>query len=95
MRKPTVKSIIIKLFILFSFVFLLNLISATIAPVTQNELAMMQMENTIESSMGIQLYSYIKDYSWVVIVFVTAMLFYKEIKFIFNKAKEIFKNEEL
>ena len=87
--------VVVKFCIFVVFIFAFNVIGQTIIPVSQNQIAMMQMENTVESSMGIQLYSYIKDFSWVVVVIIAIMMFKKEIKIIFNKIKEIFKNEEL
>ena len=65
-----------------------NIFLQVISPVFTNELAMNQMTNSIDSTMGIQLYTIVSSYGWVLLVVIFILLFYKHMKNLFVKLKE-------
>lgn len=84
---------IVKTIILISFVIAYNTIIQFVSPIVANELAMNQMQNNINSSLGIQIYTYITNYDWVLLIAIILILYCKEIVNIFvNKEKY---NEEV
>ena len=63
----------------------------SLLPIIQNTVAMTQMDNTIESGMGMQIYNFMYNifkYSWIILVIFILALFSNEIFKIFNKIKE-------
>ena len=89
-----VKGIIIKATILAIIVVVYNAIMQTVSPIIANQLAMQQMQNYDTSSMGIQLYTYSTNYSWIVFVILIVIMFHKDIANIIKKIKESISNEE-
>lgn len=66
-------------------------IMQAVLPIIQNEIAMTQMENTVESGMGMPIYNILYNifrYSWIVLVIFILALFSDEIVKIYNKIKE-------
>lgn len=88
------RAIIIKVVILVAISIIYNAIIQTISPIIANELAMQQMQNYDTSSMGIQLYQYLTNYSWIVFVILIVIMFRKDVVNIFKKIKECMNNEE-
>ena len=84
----------IKFLILFALVIIYNAFVQTVSPIIANQLAMQQMQNYDTSSMGIQLYQYLTNYSWIVFVILIVIMFRKEVTNIFMKIKENVNNEK-
>ena len=84
----------IKFLILFVLVIIYNAFVQTVSPIIANQLAMQQMQNYDTSSMGIQLYSYLTNYSWIVFVILIVIMFRKDIVNIIKKIKESVNNEK-
>ena len=49
-----------------------------------NDLAMNQMQNTPESSMGIQLYSYVRNNAWIGLVILIILIFGRDVLKVFK-----------
>lgn len=77
----------IKFLILFVLVFIYNAFVQTVSPIIANQLAMQQMQNYDTSSMGIQLYSYLTNYSWIIFVVLIVIMFHKDVVNIFKKIR--------
>jgi len=84
----------IKFLILFVLVIIYNAFVQTVSPIIANQLAIQQMQNYDTSSMGIQLYSYLTNYSWIVFVILIVIMFHKDVVNIIKKIKESVNNEE-
>ena len=84
----------IKFLILFVLVIIYNAFFQTVSPIIANQLAMQQMQNYDTSSMGIQLYTYATNYSWIVFVILIVIMFHRDVVNIFKKIKESVNNEE-
>lgn len=81
--KLNIKMIAIKAVFLVAIVRIFSIINTEISPIIANYLALNQMNNSIDSSLGIRLYSEFSQYSWVLIIFATYILFAEDIgKFI-------------
>lgn len=94
--KLNIKIIAMKFVFLLLFVWAFSMINTAISPIIANYLALNQMNNSIDSSFGIRLYSECSQYSWVLIIIATFILFAEDIGKIINnlKEKEDVKNEE-
>jgi hypothetical protein len=80
-------------FIFFSALMITyNAVVQTEAPIIANKLAMQQMQNYDTSSMGIQLYQYVINNSWIIFVLLFITLFRPEIVKLIKTLKE--KNNE-
>lgn len=88
------RAIIIKVAILVAISVAYNAIMQAVSPIIANQLAMQQMQNYDTSSMSIQLYQYVTNYSWIVFVILIVIMFRKDIVNIFKKIKESMNNEE-
>lgn len=81
--KLNIKMIAIKAVFLVVVVRIFSIINTEISPIITNYLALNQMNNSIDSSLGIRLYSEFSQYSWVLIMLATYILFAEDIgKFI-------------
>ena len=89
-----VKPIIIKVGVLMVISIIYNAFVQTVSPIIANQLAMQQMQNYDTSNMGIQLYSYLTNYSWIIFVVLIVIMFHKDVVNIFKKIKESVNNEE-
>ena len=85
--------VIVKVAMLVSIILTYNMIKSVVAPIIANELAMGQMSNTLDSSVGIQLWTYAVNYEKVALAIFIAALFSKEVYEIIKKLKEK-RNEE-
>ena len=94
--KLNIKMIAIKAVFLVVIVRIFAIINTEISPIITNYLALNQMNNSIDSSLGIRLYSEFSQYSWVLIILATYILFAEDIgKFIkILKEKEDVEDEE-
>lgn len=94
--KFNVKLIVVKVVFLLVFIRLFTIINTAISPIIANHLALNQMNNSVDSSLGIRLYSECSQYSWVLIIVAVFILFAEDIGKIINnlKEKEDVKNEE-
>ncbi len=93
MRTKTFFKVIL-LLVLGIFYINLDTYVTAIYPAIANMLAMAQMNNSADSSMWILLYSKINNYAWEIWIFLTLVLFHKELINAFKKLKEIIENEE-
>ena len=75
----------IKIIIFIILVFLYNMLKQFVSPLIANELAMNQMQNTIDSNLWIQLYTYISNYSILIFIIITILFFSKDIVNLINK----------
>lgn len=93
--KLNAKMIAIKTVFLVVTVRIFSIINTEISPIITNYLALNQMNNSIDSSLGIRLYSEFSQYSWVLIIIATYILFAEDIgKFIKYIKKEVINNEK-
>lgn len=83
--KPRVK---IKLIILVLIVFIYKAVEQILSTIIVNRLAMNQMYNTLDSSVGIQIYSYVVNHAKVALAIFIFVLFNKEVREIIKKLKE-------
>lgn len=83
--KPRVK---IKLIILVLIVFIYKAVEQILSPIVANRLAMNQMYHTLDSSVGIQVYSYAVNYAKVALAIFIIVFFNREVREIIKKVKE-------
>ena len=83
------KSTKIKIAIFIVLILLYNTLNQFISPLVSNEMAMYQMQNTIDSNLWIQLYTYFSNYSVLIFIVIGILLFNKNIiNFIKEKKKK-------
>ena len=80
--------VIVKTAMLITTVLTYNAVMNFVSPIVANELAMAQMNNSIDSSLCIQLYTYLRNYERVAFAIFIAALFSKEVYEIIKKLKE-------
>ena len=85
--------IIIKLIIIGLISVSISIFNQTVSPTIANELAMMQMSNSSDSSMWIQAYSIAMNYTWIIPVILFLILFHKELIYIIKKISKKEKGE--
>lgn len=78
----------IKLIILVIIVFNYKAVEQFISPIVANNLAMNQMGNMWDSSVGIQIYSYAVNHAKVALAIFIFVLFNREVREIIKKLKE-------
>ena len=83
----------IKLIILVFIAFAYKAVEQTLSPIVANKLAMNQMYHTLDSSVGIQIYSYAVNHAKVALAIFIIVLFNREVREIIKKVKEK-RNEE-
>ena len=83
----------IKVIVLIIITSIYNAIMQFVSPIIANDLAMNQMQNSVDSSLGIQLYTYASNYSWIVLLLVVVIMFYKDVLNLIKWIKEK-RNEE-
>ena len=79
---------IIKAVLLVLIVFTYRAIEQLISPIVANNLAMKQMGNTWDSSVGIQFYIYVINHAKVALAIFIIVLFNREVREIIKKLKE-------
>ena len=84
----------IKIIIFIVLIFLYNMLKQFVIPLIANSLAMNQMQNTIDSNLWIQLYTYISNYSVLIFIIIAVLFFNKNIVNLINKNKKEQKDEE-
>ena len=84
----------IKIIIFNILVFLYNMLKQFVSPLIANELAMNQMQNTIDSNLWIQLYTYISNYSILIFIIITILFFSKDIVNLINKNNNKKENQD-
>ena len=84
----------IKIIIFTILVFLYNMLKQFVSPLIANELAMNQMQNTIDSNLWIQLYTYISNYSILIFIIITILFFSKDIVNLINKNNNKKENQD-
>lgn len=82
------KSIKIKIIIFIVLILLYNILNQFISPLASNEMAMYQMQNTIDSNLWIQLYTYFSNYSVLIFIVIGILLFNKNIINFIKEKKE-------
>lgn len=88
-----VKSIIIKCVTILVVVTLWCIVSQFVSPIVANEAALLQMSNSADSSLWIQIYSYLSNIVWVVLGAFAVLLFRRELVYIFKFSKSKIKEE--
>lgn len=83
----------IKLIILVFIAFAYKAVEQILSPIVANKLAMNQMYHTLDSSVGIQVYSYAVNHAKVALAIFIIVLFNREVREIIKKVKEK-RNEE-
>lgn len=78
----------IKIIIFIVLVFLYNMLKQFVSPLIANELAMNQIQNTIDSNSWIQLYTYFSNYSVLIFIVIAILFFNKDIVNLINKNKK-------
>lgn len=78
----------IKLIVLTTIIIIYNIIIQFLSTIVANELAMNQMQNSVDSSLGIQIYSYVSNYSWIVLLILVVAMFYKDVLNLIKWIKE-------
>ena len=78
----------IKLIILVFIVFAYKAVEQTLSPIVVNKLAMNQMYHALDSSVGIQIYSYVVNHAKVALAIFIIVLFNREVRVIIKKVKE-------
>lgn len=84
----------IKIIIFIVLVFLYNMLKQFVSPLIANELAMNQMQNTIDSNLWIQLYTYISNYSILIFIIIAILFFSKDIVNLINKNNNKKENQD-
>ena len=82
------KSTKIKIAIFIVIILLYNTLNQFISPLVSNEMAMYQMQNTIDSNLWIQLYTYFSNYSVLIFIVIGILLFNKNIINFIKEKKE-------
>lgn len=77
----------IKIIVLVVFIFVYDILDRFIGSIIANDLAMKQMQSTVDSSIWIQLYTYFSNYSFLFFIVVALLLFSKEIVNFINSKK--------
>ena len=75
----------IKIVVFLVLLFLYNALNQFISPLIANDLAMNQMQNTVDSNLWIQLYTYFSNYSILIFIVIAILLFNKDIINLINK----------
>lgn len=78
----------IKIIIFIVLILLYNILNQFISPLASNEMAMYQMQNTIDSNLWIQLYTYFSNYSVLIFIVIGILLFNKNIINFIKEKKE-------
>ena len=84
----------IKIIIFIVLVFLYNMLKQFVSPLIANKLAMNQMQNTIDSNLWIQLYTYFSNYSVLIFIVIAILLFNKDIVNLINKNNNKKENQD-
>ena len=82
------KSTKIKIAIFIVLILLYNTLNQFISPLVSNEMAMYQMQSTIDSNLWIQLYTYFSNYSVLIFIVIGILLFNKNIINFIKEKKE-------
>ena len=75
----------IKIIIFIVLVFLYNMLKQFVSPLIANSLAMNQIQNTVDSNLWIQLYTYFSNYSVLIFIVIAILLFNNDIVNLINK----------
>lgn len=78
----------IKIIIFIVLVFLYNMLKQFVSPLIANSLAINQMQNTVDSNLWIQLYTYFSNYSVLIFIIIVILFFNKDIVSLINKNKK-------
>lgn len=88
------RKIIIKILFIAVVFGTFEIIGVSLSPIVENGLAMNQMYNTVESSMLVQVYSFMKNYSFILSVLLVLIVFRKELSKLYTSLKKKIKYEE-
>lgn len=84
----------IKIIIFIVLVFLYNMLKQFVSPLIANSLAMNQIQNTVDSNLWIQLYTYFSNYSVLIFIVIAILLFNKDIVNLINKNNNKKENQD-
>lgn len=93
MKVRLITKTIVLAIIIFIYKIVMNIIEPIVAPLITNELVMNQMNNTVDSNLWLQLYTYAINYAWVGLIIIIVALYCREVLEIFDLIKEK-RNEE-
>lgn len=79
------KKIVIKIIALAIVFGIFEAIGLYVSPLFENNLAMNQMSYSFESSLLVQAYDYVSNYTWIVYILLTILVFHKEILKVYKK----------
>ena len=77
--------IAIKLVIMTIISICTGIFHSAVSPIVANELAMLQMSNSTDSSMWIQIYSQLMNYTWIIPVIIALIMFIPELSYLIKK----------
>lgn len=81
------RKIIIKFILLSILIGIFETIGLYVSPLFENSLAVCQMSYSFESNLLVQVYDYISNYSWVIYLLITILVFHKEILKLYKNIK--------
>lgn len=97
-NKVSRKAVMLKITFVISIAVVWNLVVVHLSPIVENELALLQIGSSVDSSFLIHVYSGLKNYIWIAFAILMMPMFRKELAYIFkfvtSKIKEDFNNEE-
>ena len=85
---------LIKIMIYFGLIIGWDIFKISYGPILMNQLAMNQMQNVIESNIGISLYTYALNHETLIFIALLIGLFTKDIIKIYYRVKETKENKE-
>ena len=88
------KKVITKVIFLCAVFLLFEIIGMSISPIVENGLAVNQMYSTVESSMLVQVYSFMKNYSFILSVLLVLIVFHKELSKLYTTLKNNIKEQK-
>ena len=78
----------VKLFGLATIIFIYNLIMQSVSHTIANELALNQMQNSVDSSWWFNMYTYISNNAWFLLLIIMVVMFYNDVIKFFIYIKE-------
>lgn len=84
----------IKIVLFIALIFLYSILKQFVSPLIANDLAMNQMQSTVDSNLWIQLYTYFSNYSFLIFIVIAILLFNKNVINLINKYKKENNDEE-
>ena len=93
-NKLLIKKLLFKIIVTFALMIIFRGVTDFISPIVANQLAMEQMYNYPNSSLWIQLYTYLMQYSWLLAILYIILVFKNDITLLFTLIRSKRNNEE-